>query len=91
MSKISELVADTGAAEPRLSDVHPAYREEIVSLRGPSPENPSDAILSQSLASVDSEGSWLSGRPPKRSSQQINSTKSIRAGWNFDTTTSTQR
>ena len=27
---------------------------------------PSAAILSQSLASVDSEGSWLSGKPPKR-------------------------
>ena len=76
VSKISELAADTTAAEPRLSDVHPAYREEVVSLRGPSPENPSDAILSQSLASVDSEGSWLSGRPPKRSSQQINPMRS---------------
>ena len=76
VSKISELAANTTAAEPRLSDVHPAYREEIASLRGPSPENPSDAILSQSLASVDSEGSWLSGRPPKRSSQQINPMRS---------------
>ncbi|KAI9679346.1 MAG: hypothetical protein M1817_005366 [Caeruleum heppii] len=27
-------------------------------------------VVSQSLASVDSEGSWLSGRPPKRSSSQ---------------------
>ena len=29
-------------------------------------EGPSAAVLSRSLASVDSEGSWLSGRPPKR-------------------------
>lgn len=32
---------------------------------------PSVALLSQSLASVDSEGSWLSGRPRKRASQQL--------------------
>lgn len=33
---------------------------------------PSAALLSQSLASVDSEGSWLSGgRPKKRASQQM--------------------
>lgn len=32
---------------------------------------PSAAVLSQSLASVDSEGSWLSGKPAKRSSQQM--------------------
>ena len=32
---------------------------------------PSAGLLSQSLASVDSEGSWLSGRPRKRTSQQM--------------------
>ena len=31
----------------------------------------STRMLSQSLASVDSEGSWLSGKPAKRSSQQM--------------------
>ncbi|KAL9082062.1 MAG: hypothetical protein Q9159_006749 [Coniocarpon cinnabarinum] len=31
----------------------------------------STRLLSQSLASVDSEGSWLSGKPAKRSSQQM--------------------
>ena len=35
---------------------------------------PSAALLSQSLASVDSEGSWLSGRPPKRSSGSMGHT-----------------
>lgn len=60
-----------------LSEIHPAFREEVAlsrhqSLRERSPDGPSAAILSQSLASVDSEGSWLSGRPPKRSSQQAN-------------------
>lgn len=78
-SKVGNL-AGNPIMEPRLSDVHPAYRDEVVmrgqSPRGPSPENPSDAILSQSLASVDSEGSWLSGRPAKRSSQQMNPMRS---------------
>jgi hypothetical protein len=36
----------------------------------PSPEAP-PPVLSQSLASVDSEGSWLSGKPVKRSSGQL--------------------
>lgn len=33
-------------------------------------ESPSVNLLSQSMASVDSEGSWLSGRPHKRTSLQ---------------------
>lgn len=39
------------------------------SLDPPSPDAGGASMLSQSLASVDSEGSWLSGRPVKRSSQ----------------------
>lgn len=79
-SKVESLTG-VDAVEKRLSDIHPAYRDEVVmsrgqSLRGPSPENPPDAVLSQSLASVDSEGSWLSGRPAKRSSQQMNPMRS---------------
>ncbi|KAI9795672.1 MAG: hypothetical protein M1833_006913 [Piccolia ochrophora] len=40
------------------------------SSEAPSPENgvPS-TVVSQSMASIDSEGSWLSGRPSKRTSQ----------------------
>ena len=39
---------------------------------------PSAAALSQSLASVDSEGSWLSsGKPRKRTSQQLTGTSGI--------------
>lgn len=34
-------------------------------------ESPSVGVLSQSLASVDSEGSWLSGKPNKRASAQM--------------------
>ena len=54
----------------RLSDIHPAYRDEVAlsrnaSLRAISPQEPG-ANLSQSLASVDSEGSWLTGKPVKR-------------------------
>ena len=57
-----------------LSDIHPAFREEVAlsraaSLRANSPEGPASAMMSQSLASVDSEGSWLTGRPVKRLSQ----------------------
>ncbi|KAL8771600.1 MAG: hypothetical protein Q9209_003043 [Squamulea sp. 1 TL-2023] len=57
-----------------LSDIHPAFREEIAlsrhqSLNKGSSEAHSSALMSQSLASVDSEGSWLTGRPVKRSSQ----------------------
>jgi hypothetical protein len=75
-SKLPNLAAGETLEERRLSEVHPAYREEVLlsrnqSLRGQSPEHPSDALLSQSLASVDSEGSWLSGRPTKRLSQPL--------------------
>ncbi|KAL8941553.1 MAG: hypothetical protein Q9216_002185 [Gyalolechia sp. 2 TL-2023] len=57
-----------------LADIHPAFREEVAlsrhqSLNKGSPDAPSSALMSQSLASVDSEGSWLTGRPVKRSSQ----------------------
>ncbi|KAI4096896.1 MAG: hypothetical protein LQ344_000696 [Seirophora lacunosa] len=59
-----------------LSDIHPAFREEVAlsrhqSLNRRSLEGPSTALMSQSLASVDSEGSWLTGRPVKRSSQNL--------------------
>lgn len=67
----------TSSSARPLSEIHPAFREEVAlsrhqSVREQSPDGPSPAMLSQSLASVDSEGSWLSGRPPKRSSQQAN-------------------
>ncbi|KAL8732946.1 MAG: hypothetical protein Q9181_003752 [Wetmoreana brouardii] len=60
-------------SEP-LSDIHPAFREEVALSRHQSwtkgsPGAHSSALMSQSLASVDSEGSWLTGRPVKRSSQ----------------------
>lgn len=59
-----------------LSDIHPAFREEVAlsrhqSIKSQSADIPSSALLSQSLASVDSEGSWLTGRPVKRSSQTL--------------------
>lgn len=68
----TDIAAELAADETkRLSDIHPAYREEVAlsrhaSLRANSPEGPNAANLSQSLASVDSEGSWLTGRPVKR-------------------------
>lgn len=75
-SRGTDIVGATAASSKPLSDIHPAFREEVAlsrhaSLRGRpnSPEGPSSAVLSQSLASVDSEGSWLTGRPVKRLSQ----------------------
>ncbi|KAL8672649.1 MAG: hypothetical protein Q9168_002890 [Polycauliona sp. 1 TL-2023] len=57
-----------------LSDIHPAFREEIAlsrhqSLNRGSPETHPSALMSQSLASVDSEGSWFTSRHVKRSSK----------------------
>ena len=61
--------------DQRLSDIHPAFRDEVAlsrhqSIRSQnSPEPSSSAVVPQSLAIVDSEGSWLTGRPVKRLSQ----------------------
>lgn len=75
-SRGTDIVGATAASGKALSDIHPAFREEVAlsrhaSLRdrANSPEGPPSGILSQSLASVDSEGSWLTGRPVKRLSQ----------------------
>lgn len=64
----------TSNSNAPLSDIHPAFREEVAlsrhqSLTRGSTDAPPSALMSQSLASVDSEGSWLTGRPVKRSSQ----------------------
>ena len=64
-----------GGSEGGLSDIHPAFREEVALSRHHSvhshhsPDPLPSAVVSQSLASVDSEGSWLTGRPVKRLSQ----------------------
>ena len=68
-SRGTDIVASS--AEMPLSEIHPAYREEVAlsrqaSIRAKSPEEPQSATLSESLASVDAEGSWLTGRPVKR-------------------------
>ncbi len=72
------ILGVTASSAQPLADIHPAFREEVALSRhqsvrsAHSPDGPSSAVLSQSLASVDSEGSWLTGRPVKRSSQQLN-------------------
>ena len=58
-SKLPESSLQTGASNREDPE---ARNDSLVSSR---------AMLSQSLASVDSEGSWLSGKPAKRSSQQM--------------------
>lgn len=70
---VSDLVGKSAISDQQMFDIHPAFRDEILLKRNqpgsyPSPDIPSSAILSQSLASVDSEGSWLTGRPMKRTS-----------------------
>lgn len=73
------ILGVTAISTQPLADIHPAFREEVALSRhqsvrsAHSPDGPSSAVLSQSLASVDSEGSWLTGRPVKRLSQQLNS------------------
>ena len=66
--------SDQPLSDQPLSDIHPAFREEIAlgrhqSGRSQRSQAPASAVVSQSLASVDSEGSWLTGRPVKRLSQ----------------------
>lgn len=70
----SPLIETSASSDVPLEHIHPAFRQEVAQIRqqtieAPSPDDgPSSALLSQSLASVDSEGSWLSGRPVKRTS-----------------------
>ena len=80
-SKVEGLNDHARVSTP-IEDVHPAFREQVSinqSLRSPSPEGPTSGVLSQSLASIDSEGSWLSGRQPKRSSIPISSLRESQA------------
>ncbi|KAL9065445.1 MAG: hypothetical protein Q9157_007471 [Trypethelium eluteriae] len=46
----------------------------------PTPGRASSALMSQSLASVDSEGSWLSGKPSRRTSKQARSSHRLSSG-----------
>ena len=80
-SKVENLNDEARVSTP-IEDVHPAFREQVSidqSMRSPSPEGPTGGVLSQSLASIDSEGSWLSGRQPKRSSIPISSLRESQA------------
>ena len=90
-SKVEGL-SDDGRVTTPLGDVHPVFREEVASrsrgqsFRSATPsehqqqqQQPSTMMLSQSLASIDSEGSWLSGRPAKRSSIPISSLRESQA------------
>ena len=85
-SKVENLNEEARVATP-IEDIHPAFREQVSinqSLRTPSPEGPASGMLSQSLASIDSEGSWLSGRQPKRSSIPISSVRASQASVSQD-------
>ena len=77
-----ESMRDEGRVSTPIEDVHPAFREQISMnqpLQSHSPEGPASGMLSQSLASIDSEASWLSGRHPKRSSIPISSVRESQA------------
>ncbi|KAI4143561.1 MAG: hypothetical protein LQ340_006958 [Diploschistes diacapsis] len=85
-TKLENLDEEARVSTP-IEDVHPAFREQVSlnqSMRTPSPEGPTSALLSQSLASIDSEGSWLSGRQPKRSSIPISSVRASQASTSQD-------
>ena len=71
----SPIELATNSGQP-LSDIHPAFREEVAlsrhqSSRSVNSPEPTAALVPQSLASVDSEGSWLTGKPVKRSSNSM--------------------
>ena len=66
----SPLMATAPISPARLTgrDDHPVHRHR--SIEAPSIEGKANsAAISQSMASIDSEGSWLSGKPTKRTSQ----------------------
>ncbi|KAI9821756.1 MAG: hypothetical protein M1827_002337 [Pycnora praestabilis] len=72
-SGLAQRISGAASSTDPFADLISRVRNETPTSRRqsmdvPSPDVPS-AALSQSLASVDSEGSWLSGRPAKRSSQ----------------------
>ncbi|RMZ88827.1 hypothetical protein DV736_g3942, partial [Chaetothyriales sp. CBS 134916] len=60
----------TSSSNPTLDRQRPDSRLQMVPATEADSANPepSQRLLSRSLASVDSEGSWLSGKPVKRSS-----------------------
>lgn len=72
--KLDDLNMNNNVTTP-IEDVHPAFRGQIASSKNlPYQTSSSEPVLlSQSLASIDSEASWLSGRPRKRSSIPIES------------------
>ena len=80
--KLENLSSNQRVTTP-IEDVHPALRDQVnisrQSAHSQSGEDPSSALLSRSLASIDSEGSWLSGKQPKRSSIPISSLRESQA------------
>ena len=62
----SGAMFDQRSPDGQLIDLHANENANAMDNQAP----PSAAVLSRSLASVDSEASWLSGRPAKRSSVQ---------------------
>ena len=64
-----------------IEDVHPALRDQLSSTKPLpyQPLSPEPVLLSQSLASIDSEASWLSGRSPNRSPIPIESVRESQA------------
>lgn len=66
-SRIQSPEVDTIPPVPRPIPIPGAREERAENRRGASgTTSPVEAVLSQSIASVDSEGSWLSGRPTPR-------------------------
>ena len=77
----------TAAAEPKATggSSRASPGDTMMTQRTDSPVSPppgrsSSALMSQSLASVDSEGSWLSGKPSRRTSKQARSSHRLSGG-----------
>ncbi|KAI9682996.1 MAG: hypothetical protein M1822_006189 [Bathelium mastoideum] len=82
------VVAAAAAAEPKViggGSSRASPGDTMMSQRTDSPVSPppgrsSSALMSQSLASVDSEASWLSGKPSRRTSKQARSSHRLSSG-----------
>ena len=63
--RISTIPSSRASRDPFADQIEPNSRHRSLD------PDPDPAMLSRSLASVDSEGSWLSGRPSKRISSPL--------------------
>jgi hypothetical protein len=76
---LSAIQTEAGAEADDVSAV-----DRLDSPVSPPPDGRASALMSQSLGSVDSEGSWLSGKPVKRRSNQRSSIGTVTQNQQFN-------